>query len=1360
MIPQNVAVGQLPYPGLRSFLRSEFDIFFGRDDHVSDMVDKLAENHFLCVTGPSGCGKSSLARTGLFNALEAGFLPGKGSNWIFCDVHPETDPIHRLADGLSQAIVMGESGHDAPQPTDDLTIVEELQSLFLNHIERRSSNLTTALSDLQMVAGRPIVILVDQFEEIFRYAQDDPQAASRFVDVLLKTAAAKSDVYVVITIRTDELEKCVRYSGLTNAINCSQFLTPTLDRFEMKEAIEGPISLFDGRISPELSIWLLNGLEEQLDKLPLMQHALRLLYIEARKNTPDGEVNISLEDFYRTFAIKDHEASLSAKGHHALRMSLSHQLDLIYSRLSGHEQLLARGLFCALTTPDSPGRDIRRPIKLGEAMEVLDCDFDQLLRVVEVFKDGSESYLRIAGEHDGIDQGDTVDVTHECILRLWRPLQDEWLREEKQASDSIRHLARLAKERDQTAKGVLDRVRGTGLVIGNTRKRYSSWWSKWRPNAAWAARYLNDIEWSDGNTRLNTDHIFQGVRSFIQSSERYASYQTIALTGVVATGLLTAAYLVQAQAETRRAQAAAEIARTEAETQRLRAEKIKAEREADVAKREQRDSVEQTIAAIQPNPFVPDPFAVAEQASAALRAAIEIDLEPKHMRQGQEHVYKSLGYINEYHRFSEGAGARDEVYAAVFANRDDQLLTLTEGLDLSLWDRSNNRVPLRTLSLVSAQTDPDRALGRAMAISPDGTVAVGTQRGAILLVEDAADLTKRPQMLELYPGRDRGTFESAYSLDFSKDGQTLLVGALTGHVHIFRRSFSGKWRRMGLFTYRNLRDRVYGVPAQAANGQEETGADEHIWSVALSPSGNVGAIGVDDGSVCLFTLDGSATDCSRSGHDGPVKAVYFSPNSDVLVSAGNSDAVRIWSLSTQDHSARVPHGSTVDVSGPTLPRLTLTPVALWQDSDIWDLAFSPDGDVLAATSWDGTTSLYETKAWRPRQVLRGHTASPRTVEFSATGQELLTASLDKTARIWTPFSSRLTDYNLNAQLPENVTRTAVDSLALGPDASWLAYTNEQKIWVRAKKDVSKLLYDPGSGQPSPRMVVSPDAQDLIIAAMRQPEVRIWRKEEERWQDTIVPLTGALATSNRTKRKVAVSGDGSRYAIMIAREAEVAALVCRTDASTCGTDTGDHLAMIPFNAIISTKRPAQHDCVRRATITALALNTNGTQLAAGGSDCNIRLYDLTTDGQAVVVNEDHVGTITALDFAPDDSYVLSASADWFGRIWYPDRGVSTALKGHSSALSDAKVLPSGAYVATVSNDEKMTIWKAASGSAMLSIPGFTKTINALAVSSSETGVQLAAGTNGGDVLVQQFFETPEKLLDFAGATLKGIRGNAR
>ena len=49
-----------PYPGLRPFRQDENEIFFGREEHVAALLDKLAGQHFLAVIAPSGYGKSSL----------------------------------------------------------------------------------------------------------------------------------------------------------------------------------------------------------------------------------------------------------------------------------------------------------------------------------------------------------------------------------------------------------------------------------------------------------------------------------------------------------------------------------------------------------------------------------------------------------------------------------------------------------------------------------------------------------------------------------------------------------------------------------------------------------------------------------------------------------------------------------------------------------------------------------------------------------------------------------------------------------------------------------------------------------------------------------------------------------------------------------------------------------------------------------------------------------------------------------------------------------------------------------------------------------------------------------------------------
>ena len=92
-----------PYPGLRAFRHEESDLFFGREGHVDELVDRLARTRFLAVLGASGSGKSSLVRTGLFDALELGLLAEAGSSWQIADMHPGAAPIDSLARALLQS---------------------------------------------------------------------------------------------------------------------------------------------------------------------------------------------------------------------------------------------------------------------------------------------------------------------------------------------------------------------------------------------------------------------------------------------------------------------------------------------------------------------------------------------------------------------------------------------------------------------------------------------------------------------------------------------------------------------------------------------------------------------------------------------------------------------------------------------------------------------------------------------------------------------------------------------------------------------------------------------------------------------------------------------------------------------------------------------------------------------------------------------------------------------------------------------------------------------------------------------------------------------------------------------------------
>ncbi|KPA13704.1 Toll-Interleukin receptor domain protein, partial [Candidatus Magnetomorum sp. HK-1] len=82
----------LPYPGLRHFDRNENKIFFGCDEQVKKLLDKLKEHRFIAVVGPSGSGKSSLVRAGLIPYIEQNHLNPNICFWRIAIMQPNISP--------------------------------------------------------------------------------------------------------------------------------------------------------------------------------------------------------------------------------------------------------------------------------------------------------------------------------------------------------------------------------------------------------------------------------------------------------------------------------------------------------------------------------------------------------------------------------------------------------------------------------------------------------------------------------------------------------------------------------------------------------------------------------------------------------------------------------------------------------------------------------------------------------------------------------------------------------------------------------------------------------------------------------------------------------------------------------------------------------------------------------------------------------------------------------------------------------------------------------------------------------------------------------------------------------------------
>jgi ABC-type transport system involved in cytochrome bd biosynthesis fused ATPase/permease subunit len=112
-----------PFPGLRPFREDEEHLFFGRENQVDAMVNKLAETRFLAVVGTSGSGKSSLVNCGLRPALRQGLMSRAGTSWRMAQFRPGSDPIGAMARALAQDGVLFRE-----QPAEGLTLAEIIET--------------------------------------------------------------------------------------------------------------------------------------------------------------------------------------------------------------------------------------------------------------------------------------------------------------------------------------------------------------------------------------------------------------------------------------------------------------------------------------------------------------------------------------------------------------------------------------------------------------------------------------------------------------------------------------------------------------------------------------------------------------------------------------------------------------------------------------------------------------------------------------------------------------------------------------------------------------------------------------------------------------------------------------------------------------------------------------------------------------------------------------------------------------------------------------------------------------------------------------------------------------------------------
>src|SRR5262245_41978377 len=181
-----------PFPGLRPFREEEEYLFFGRESQVDSMVDKLAATHFLAVVGTSGSGKSSLVNCGLVPALHRGLMADAGSGWRVATLRPGNRPVRALAEALARVLPQPDAEASGYAPAELVEATLRLSKL----------GIIDAYQEAAPDARRNLLVVVDQFEELFRYgslaAATAQEGAARsggdataFVNLLLEICARR-----------------------------------------------------------------------------------------------------------------------------------------------------------------------------------------------------------------------------------------------------------------------------------------------------------------------------------------------------------------------------------------------------------------------------------------------------------------------------------------------------------------------------------------------------------------------------------------------------------------------------------------------------------------------------------------------------------------------------------------------------------------------------------------------------------------------------------------------------------------------------------------------------------------------------------------------------------------------------------------------------------------------------------------------------------------------------------------------------------------------------------------------------------------------------------------------------------------
>ena len=421
-------IGPNPYKGLSAFQEIDAERFFGREDLTRRLWEKFCQLHevppgsspvggdlrvlrLLAILGPSGSGKSSVARAGLLHELARHPLPGKQKARVAVFT-PGTRPLEALATILARIAT-----NDPTPVTKKLEFTEVLKK---SNAAGQMEGLRHIADVLPEIDAAPLILLIDQFEEIYSQCED-PAERQQFLDNLLCAAADRSGhLSVILTLRSDFLGQTQNHPDFNHALAAHEVLIPVMKETELRQAIAEPAQRAGHPLDDATVDLLIEQTRGHEGALPLLQFALTRIWDGLAVNKSPAE-------------------TLKQIG--GVGGALASQAQQRFDSLSNADKVIARRAFLRMIQLGEGTRDTRRRVSLAEIVAQGEKSA-HVQQVVRWFADPRARMVTLADSGDG---NETAEFTHEAILEHWDTLK-EWVNSSREDMRFQRGLSQAAAE--------------------------------------------------------------------------------------------------------------------------------------------------------------------------------------------------------------------------------------------------------------------------------------------------------------------------------------------------------------------------------------------------------------------------------------------------------------------------------------------------------------------------------------------------------------------------------------------------------------------------------------------------------------------------------------------------------------------------------------------------------------------------------------------------------------------------------------------------------------------------------------------------------------------------------------------------